>query len=63
VVEAVWHRAIQQKEVEIMIPRSRGLLAKFANTFPTLINLLTTSLQKRGRERRLKLKKDKPIQS
>lgn len=56
VVMAIWKRAIQQKEVEILLPRSRGILAKLGNSFPSLTNFLTASMQKKGRKQRLKMK-------
>lgn len=56
VVIAIWERAIQHKEVEILLPRSRGVLAKLGNAFPALTNFLTTSMQKKGRKQRLKMK-------
>lgn len=46
--KAVFERALGQKEVEIMIPRSRGWLSKIGNLFPALATSLTQSLSKKG---------------
>lgn len=56
VVTAIWQRAVQRKEVEILLPRSRGILAKIGNLFPALTDVLTAFMQKKGRKKRLKMK-------
>lgn len=48
---AVFERALERKEVEVMIPRSRGWLAKIGNLLPTIADVLTASLFKKGAQR------------
>lgn len=45
---AIFDRALGKKEVEIMVPRSRGWLSKLGNLFPTVATSLTQSLSKKG---------------
>lgn len=56
IADAIIHRAINQKEVEILIPRSRGFLAKIGNFFPSMADFLTKTLSKKGNQKRLELK-------
>lgn len=48
VERAVFERALERKELEILVPRSRGLLGKVGNFFPELGQRLTASLVKKG---------------
>jgi 3-oxoacyl-[acyl-carrier protein] reductase len=48
IVDAIVIRAIKNKEVEILVPKSRGILAKLGNLFPTFGNILTERLSKKG---------------
>jgi 3-oxoacyl-[acyl-carrier protein] reductase len=57
IADAVINRAIKNKEVEILIPRSRGFLAKIGNFFPSMATFLTDSLTKKGSQKRLKMRK------
>ncbi len=58
IADAVINRAIKNKEIEIMIPRHRGLLAKIANFFPSIANFLTETMKKRGNQNRIKMRKN-----
>lgn len=55
IADAIINRAIKNKEVEILLPKSRGLLAKIGNFFPFLANFLTETLSKKGNKKRLAL--------
>jgi 3-oxoacyl-[acyl-carrier protein] reductase len=55
IADAVLKRAIWHKEVEILIPKSRGFLAKIGNFFPLIADFLTNSLTKKGNQNRLKI--------
>lgn len=46
--KAIFERALSKKEVEIMIPTSRGWLSKLGNLFPAMATSLTQSLSKKG---------------
>jgi 3-oxoacyl-[acyl-carrier protein] reductase len=48
VERAVFERALGRKELEILVPRSRGLLGKIGNFFPAFGQTLTASLVKKG---------------
>jgi 3-oxoacyl-[acyl-carrier protein] reductase len=51
VCQTIIRQALGRRKVEIMIPPSRGWLAKLGNLFPKLGFALTKSLQEKGRER------------
>jgi 3-oxoacyl-[acyl-carrier protein] reductase len=46
--KAIFNRALQNKEVEIMIPKMRGITAKIGNLFPSIGFYLTRVLEKKG---------------
>lgn len=50
---AVFDKALGKKKIEILVPNSRGLLAKIGNFSPTLTTWLTEMLTKKGNKRRL----------
>ncbi len=52
---AVFDKALGKKKIEILVPNSRGLLAKIGNFSPTLTTWLTEMLTKKGNKRRLAL--------
>lgn len=55
VERAVFERALGRKELEILVPRSRGLLGKIGNFFPAFGQTLTAALVKKGRRRQASL--------
>lgn len=57
VERAVFERALGRKELEILVPRGRGLLGKFGNFFPELGQWLTASLVKKGLKRQEAMRK------
>ncbi len=56
IADAIFNRAIKNKEVEILVPKGRGLLAKIGNFFPSIANFLTENLTKKGNKKRLSMK-------
>lgn len=56
IVEAIVKRALVKKEVEILVPKSRGWLAKLGNVFPELGSYLTETLTKKGLKKIEKIK-------
>lgn len=48
VVDAIINEALVKRPLEIMLPRMRGVLAKFANTFPSLAATQVKALRKKG---------------
>ena len=48
IVDAIIHRGLKNKELEILIPRSRGWLGKIGNLFPASSQFLTNTLSKKG---------------
>lgn len=55
IFEAIYKRGIIKKELEIMIPKSRGILAKIGNFFPKTGGFLSEIFTKKGNKRRLEL--------
>lgn len=55
IFEAIYKRGIIKKELEIMIPTSRGILAKIGNFIPTSGGFLSKIFSKKGNKRRLEL--------
>jgi 3-oxoacyl-[acyl-carrier protein] reductase len=53
---AVFNRALERKEIEILVPRIRGLTAKIGNFFPNLGFKLTSFLTSKGLENLEKIK-------
>jgi 3-oxoacyl-[acyl-carrier protein] reductase len=49
--KAIFERALLRKQVEIMVPPSRGWLGKIGNLFPTAADFLTASLFRKGAQR------------
>jgi 3-oxoacyl-[acyl-carrier protein] reductase len=56
--KAVFKRALERREVEILVPRHRGWLGKIGNLFPVMGFKLAHFLSEKGRKRRIKLKED-----
>ncbi len=56
IVDAILNRALKNKEIEILVPKSRGFLAKLGNFFPTFGSFLTDSLSKKGLQTIKKIK-------
>lgn len=56
VAKAVLHDALQQKRVEILLPRGRGWLGKLGNLFPAMSFAITNQLIKKGLEKQRQLK-------
>ncbi len=54
---AVFERALERKELEILVPRSRGLLGKIGNFFPMFGQRLTASLVRKGLRTQAKMMK------
>lgn len=48
VVNAIVHRAMLKRPIEIMLPRSRATLAKIAASWPALASLLSATMTRRG---------------
>lgn len=57
VERAVFERALGRKQLEILVPCSRGLLGKIGNFFPELGQRLTASLVKKGLRRQEKMRR------
>jgi len=55
IVDAIVHRALVKRPVEITLPAPRGLLAKFAASFPAVANLLAGSMIRKGLRNQEKL--------
>lgn len=60
--KAVFERALAHKEVEILVPKSRGLTAKVGNFFPILGFKLTRLLEKKGLKKQAAIKGLQPIE-
>lgn len=60
VERAVFERALGRNELEILVPRSRGLLGKIGNFFPAVGQRLTTSLVKKGLRKQASLSPPTP---
>lgn len=54
VVEAIMGTALKSKPMEIMLPQSRGVVAKFANIFPQTSGRFIDVFQKQGLKRQAK---------
>ncbi len=54
---AVFERALNKKQTEILIPQGRGIIAKIGNFFPSLGFTLSHLLEKKGLKKQLELKK------
>lgn len=48
VVDAIINEALVKRPLEIVLPRMRGVLAKFANSFPSLAATQVKALRKKG---------------
>lgn len=56
VEQAIMHRALRQKQLDILLPPSRGWLAHLGNLFPSLSASLANRLIKQGRQQQQTLK-------
>jgi 3-oxoacyl-[acyl-carrier protein] reductase len=56
---AVFTRALKQKQIEILVPKGRGLTAKIANFFPSIGFKLTKILSKKGLKNLERIKKER----
>lgn len=56
VIRAVVNNALRDRQIEVMIPKTRGWLGKIGNVFPTIAGLLTKMLAKKGRKKLVELK-------
>lgn len=56
VVDAVVNDALVKRPLEMVLPRSRGVLAKFANAFPALAATQVRSLREKGLQQQVKNK-------
>jgi 3-oxoacyl-[acyl-carrier protein] reductase len=54
---AVFEKALNKKQIEILIPQSRGITAKIGNFFPSIGFALTRMLEKKGLKKQAQLKK------
>ncbi len=55
-LEQVIHKVLKQKPQEILIPFSRGALAKFASAFPGFSALFASALRKKGIKKQKQLR-------
>ncbi|PJZ70671.1 3-ketoacyl-ACP reductase [Leptospira perolatii] len=58
VSKIIFDRVIPKKPLEVMIPTSRGLLAKIGNFFPNLNFLIGPSIRKKGRKKQASYSKN-----
>lgn len=56
VVDAM-HRALAKKSREILVPGSRGMLAKLASAFPSLTASVAGIMEKKGKENQMRFRK------
>jgi 3-oxoacyl-[acyl-carrier protein] reductase len=56
VVEAIIGTALRSRPMEMMLPQSRGVVAKFANIFPQTSGRFVDIFQKQGLKRQAKSK-------
>jgi 3-oxoacyl-[acyl-carrier protein] reductase len=57
--KAVFQRALEKKDIEILVPRGRGLTAKIGNFFPSIGFKLTDILSKKGMKNLEWIKKER----
>jgi 3-oxoacyl-[acyl-carrier protein] reductase len=57
--QAVFKRALEKKEVEILVPKGRGLTAKLGNFFPAIGFKLTKILSEKGLRNLERIKKER----
>jgi len=57
VVDLILERVLPQRPMEVMLPLSRGTLAKFANAFPDVAVVLGPALTKKGLQRQKEIKR------
>ena len=59
ITAVILERAIQNKEIEILYPKSRGFLGKLGNFFPQLAPKISQFLVNKGSQVRLKLRQER----
>jgi len=59
IADAVFHDALQKKTLEVVIPGSRGMLAKLGGAFPKISFMMSEQLGKAGRKKQ-QLRKSQP---
>ena len=59
IADAVFHDALQKKTLEVVIPGSRGMLAKLGSAFPKISFMMSEQLGKAGRKKQ-QLRKSQP---
>ncbi|TAG22802.1 MAG: SDR family oxidoreductase [Cytophagia bacterium] len=59
ITATILHRAVKNKELEILYPRYRGFLAKLGNSFPKLSAYISRFMAKKGNQQRLKIREER----